>query len=103
MAENVGIEMPSILMRFRQTPVARRRSRIHEDRQNRDGVAGLMEVLEAHGIVPDLIQIGASEMLLSDFELDHKHHRPGHDNRVNTFAHPRDIELQKQRPIETLK
>jgi hypothetical protein len=66
-------------------------------------VTGFVEVLEVQRVVPDLIQIGAGELLLADLELDHEHHRPGHDNSVNALAHARDVELQEQRPFESLE
>ena len=67
-----------------------------EDWDNRSRMTRFVEILQVQRVVPHLIQRGAIERRLANFELHNEDHGADEDDGVDAASHSRDVELQEQ-------
>jgi hypothetical protein len=65
-------------------------------------VAGLMKVFKIKGVIPHLVQGGAVERLLTNFEFDDEDDATDEYYSINAAAHARNVEFEKNRSSEVL-
>ena len=71
-----------------------RRSR-DEDRDNWDGMASFVKVLQIESIIPNLLDSSSVELTIAYLELHDENYRADDENRINPPAHARDAELHE--------